>query len=225
MLFFAFYIYLHITQLCFARHRHPCIKIQIDWPNVTKDLVEINKNLHKKHILLLHSFASWTIALWGFLIPNLCTGSGPTLFTILLLRHISTKVDWSTLRSSNYLQNLTKVYRLSQSVGSCVRFNWLHLAGESWQFIHTVTVKALKMPIDQWEAQKLISHITIVQCERLTLPLGDVWALKLYYTLVPLKSNVASKNPWMGDYMQKKELDGGFNLVYVATVFIGGNSN
>ena len=39
----------------------------------------------------------------------------------------------------------------------------------------------------------------------------------------PLKPNVASKNPWMGEYMQKKGLDKGFNLVYVATIFIGGN--
>ena len=41
----------------------------------------------------------------------------------------------------------------------------------------------------------------------------------------PLKLKVASKNPWIGDYMQKKGLDEGFNLVYVATIFIGGNIN
>ena len=29
----------------------------------------------------------------------------------------------------------------------------------------------------------------------------------------------------MGDYMQKKGLDEGFNFVYVATIFIGGNIN
>ena len=29
----------------------------------------------------------------------------------------------------------------------------------------------------------------------------------------------------MGDYMQKKGLDKGSNLVYVATIFIGGNIN
>ena len=39
--------------------------------------------------------------------------------------------------------------RLSQSIGSCARFNWLHLTGESRQFIHTVTAEALKLPIDQ----------------------------------------------------------------------------
>ena len=39
----------------------------------------------------------------------------------------------------------------------------------------------------------------------------------------PLKPHVASKNPWMGDYKQKKGFDEGFNLVYVATIFIGGN--
>ena len=32
-------------------------------------------------------------------------------------------------------------------------------------------------PIDQWEAQKLISPFTIVQCESLTLYLGAVWEL------------------------------------------------
>ena len=42
-----------------------------------------------------------------------------------------------------------RVYRLSQSIGSCVRFNWLHLTGESRQFIHTVTAEALKLPINQ----------------------------------------------------------------------------
>ena len=31
--------------------------------------------------------------------------------------------------------------------------------------------------INQWEAQKLISHFTIVQCESLTLYLGAVWEL------------------------------------------------
>ena len=41
----------------------------------------------------------------------------------------------------------------------------------------------------------------------------------------PLKPNVASKNPWMGDYMQEKGLDEGFDLVYVAPIFIGGNIN
>ena len=41
----------------------------------------------------------------------------------------------------------------------------------------------------------------------------------------PLKPKVAPKNPYMGDYMQKKDLDEGFNLVYVATIFIGGNIN
>ena len=41
----------------------------------------------------------------------------------------------------------------------------------------------------------------------------------------PLKLNLASKNPLMVDYMQKKDLDEGFNLVYVAKIFIGGNSN
>ena len=45
-------------------------------------------------------------------------------------------------------------------------------------------MEALKLPIKQREAQKLISHFTIVQCERLTLPLGDMWALKLYYSKV-----------------------------------------
>ena len=39
--------------------------------------------------------------------------------------------------------------RLSQSIGSCVRFSWLHLTGESRQFIHTVTVEALKLPNNQ----------------------------------------------------------------------------
>ena len=29
----------------------------------------------------------------------------------------------------------------------------------------------------------------------------------------------------MGDYMQKKDLDEGFNLVYLARIFIGGNIN
>ena len=41
----------------------------------------------------------------------------------------------------------------------------------------------------------------------------------------PLNPKVASKNPWMWDYMQKKGLDKGLNLVYVATIFIGGNIN
>ena len=41
----------------------------------------------------------------------------------------------------------------------------------------------------------------------------------------PLKPKVASENPWMEDYMQKKDLDKGFNLVYVETIFIGGNIN
>ena len=39
----------------------------------------------------------------------------------------------------------------------------------------------------------------------------------------PLKPKVASKNPWMGDYIQKKDLDKGFILAYVATIFIEGN--
>ena len=30
----------------------------------------------------------------------------------------------------------------------------------------------------------------------------------------PFKAKVALKNLWMGDYMQKKDLDEGFNLVY-----------
>ena len=34
-----------------------------------------------------------------------------------------------------------------------------------------------------------------------------------------------SKNTWMVDYMQKKGLEKGFNLVYVATVLIGVNIN
>ena len=38
--------------------------------------------------------------------------------------------------------------RLSQPSGSCVRFNWLHLTGESQQFIHTVTAEGLKLPIN-----------------------------------------------------------------------------
>ena len=38
--------------------------------------------------------------------------------------------------------------RLSQSISSCVRFNWLHPTGESQQFIHTVTAEALKLPIN-----------------------------------------------------------------------------
>ena len=45
--------------------------------------------------------------------------------------------------------------RLPTSIGSCVRFNWLHLTGESRQFIHTVTVEALTLPL--------------LQCESLTL--------------------------------------------------------
>ena len=41
----------------------------------------------------------------------------------------------------------------------------------------------------------------------------------------PFKPNVALKKPRMGDYMQNKVLDEGFNLVYVVTIFIGGNTN
>ena len=36
----------------------------------------------------------------------------------------------------------------------------------------------------------------------------------------PLMLKVASKNPWVGDYMQKKDLEEGFNLVYVVTILI-----
>ena len=32
------------------------------------------------------------------------------------------------------------------------------------------------------------------------------------YCIGPLKPNVASENPWMGDWMLKKDLDEGFNL-------------
>ena len=41
----------------------------------------------------------------------------------------------------------------------------------------------------------------------------------------PLKPKVASKNPWMGDYIQKRDLDEGFNLVHVTTIVIGENIN
>ena len=41
----------------------------------------------------------------------------------------------------------------------------------------------------------------------------------------PLKLKVASKNTWMVDYMQKKGLEKGFNLVYVAPILVGGNIN
>ena len=49
----------------------------------------------------------------------------------------------------NHNAVLDSFARLSQSIGSCVRFNWLNLTGESRQFIHTVTVEALKLPINQ----------------------------------------------------------------------------
>ena len=41
----------------------------------------------------------------------------------------------------------------------------------------------------------------------------------------PLKPKVASKNPWMKDYIQKKDFDKDFRLVYVATIFFEGNIN
>ena len=36
----------------------------------------------------------------------------------------------------------------------------------------------------------------------------------------PLKPNVATKNPQMGDHNQKKGLGEGFNLIHVATIFL-----
>ena len=41
----------------------------------------------------------------------------------------------------------------------------------------------------------------------------------------PLKLKYARKNPRMGDYVQNTGLDIGFNLIYEATIFIGGFTN
>ena len=50
------------------------------------------------------------------------------------------KLDWS--------ENTTKaLVKLPTSIGNSVRFNWPHVSGESQQFIHTVTAKALILPL------------------------------------------------------------------------------
>ena len=76
-----------------------------------------------------------------------------------------------------------------------MRFNWLHLTGKSRQFIHTDTAEALKLPIDQWEAQKLISHFTIVQYEMLKLPLSYSKVLDQFISLSLVDGRSASIQP------------------------------
>ena len=57
---------------------------------------------------------------------------------------------------------------------------------------------------------------SLLTCPDTAFPTDTVcWILSPSNVLCtgPLKPKVASKNPWMGDYMQKEVLDKGFNLV------------
>ena len=63
---------------------------------------------------------------------NVTTVTAVTIVTIVTT--VTTVLTVTTVTTVT----TTVAFRLSQSIGSCLRFNWLHLTGERQQFIDTV---------------------------------------------------------------------------------------
>ena len=75
-------------------------------------------------------------------------------------------------------------------------------------------------------AMPLQQNIPVESCPTMS----NQYALVFFFTkekphTALLKPKYVPKNPRMGDYVQKKGLGQGFNLIYVSAICLGGNLN
>ena len=121
-------------------------------------LDDLCREFTRKHTLIIIHFLFWNalskcklyrnwrgIIQWRALLfcPKPCL---PDSFWLPTLWSSGHPMEFEQRRWTTQMFLRCCAYRLSQSIVGCVRVNWLHLTGESWQGIHIVTVDALKVP-------------------------------------------------------------------------------